>query len=148
MDVREILDQREREKPRYAGLGFSASSAQVLVDIKDKLVRYLSPIDVWSFPGRDLAPNRPISRLELCEKAFSDRHPNGLIVYLPEEWMFDWPDKERMAFWAALAQTFGINSVYVVFSGAPFNTQLISHYFLQTAVPGQQFSLWTSRYGL
>ena len=146
--VRRFLIDRARQSPppRYIGVAFSAARQAELESLKAKLSQLLHPITVWERPGQDGAPDVPISRNEFCTRLFSDPHPNGILVHLPEEWMVGWSNADRRVFWAHLAETFGRNGVFVVFTGTPATLANVENYLQRTETFGPAVHVYTSKY--
>jgi len=146
--VRRFLIDRANQSPppRYIGLAFSAAKQTELEGLKAKLSQLLRPVTVWERPGQDGAPSVPISRNEFCTRLFSDPHPNGILVHLPEEWMVGWSTADRRVFWAHLAETFGRNRVFVVFTGTPATLANVEYYLQRTETFGPAVHVYTSKY--
>lgn len=144
--LKEFFAKRQRSSPRYLGLAFLANSMPGLELLRRKLDQLLAPIDIWDRPGFDGAPQIPISRSDFCHAVFSVERPNGLIVYLPEEWMLGWPDDDRRVFWSNLAQTYARNNVYVVYASTPTNMSHLQNYFHRQALGDSNFAILSSKY--
>lgn len=146
--VRQFLIDRARQSPppRYLSVAFSATKQGELDTLKAKLSQLLRPISVWEKPGQDGAPAVPISRNEFCTRLFSEPHPNGILVYLPEEWMIGWSNADRRVFWTSLAETFGRNRVVVVFTGTPATLANVENYLQRTETFGPAVHVYTSKY--
>jgi hypothetical protein len=145
VDIREILDRHEKETQRYFGIALSNVNPHVLTDIKNQLLQCLSPTELWIAPGEDQAPLVPVSRVQFCIEVFGKPHPNGLIVFMPDQWMFNWTKNDRAVFWAQLAETYGQNRIYVVFGETPSIVQFASTYLTRVTTAAQQVSVWTSK---
>lgn len=146
--VRRFLVDRERQSPppRYTSVAFSATKQVELDTLKAKLSQLLRPVTVWEKPGQDGAPAVPISRNEFCTRLFSEPHPNGILVHLPEEWMVGWSNADRRVFWANFAETFGRNRVVVVFTGTPAALTNVENYLQRTETFGPAVHVYTSKY--
>ena len=146
--VRRFLVNRERQSPppRYTSVAFSATKQVELDTLKAKLSQLLRPVTVWEKPGQDGAPAVPISRNEFCTRLFSEAHPNGILVHLPEEWMVGWSAADRRVFWANFAETFGRNRVVVVFTGTPATLANVENYLQRTETFGPAVHVYTSKY--
>lgn len=144
--LKDFLSKRQRSSPRYLGLAFLASSMSGLELLKRKLHQLLAPVEVWDRPGHNGAPQIPISRSDFCHAIFGVERPDGLIIYLPEEWMLGWPDDDRRVFWSNLAQTFGRNDVYVVYASTPSNMSHLQNYFHRKEIGDSNFSILSSKY--
>jgi hypothetical protein len=147
MDVKDFLRvEFNNFRRRYKGLVFTSNSSNELSSIRQSLLQALSPIDEWIKPGEYHAPLMPISRMDFCEQVFRKNHPDGLLIFLPEEWMFDWTDDDKRVFWRELSQTFGQNKIYVVSNGTTSNIQLINKNFVSTHLEKSNITAWTSKY--
>lgn len=144
--LKEFLTKRQRSLPRYLGVAFLADSMPGLELLRRKLDQLLAPVDIWERPGHNGAPQIPISRSEFCHAVFSVARPNGLIIYLPEEWMLGWPDDDRRVFWSNLAQTYGRNNVYVVYASTPTNMSHLQSYFHRQEIAESNFAILSSKY--
>ena len=146
MDVSDFLKAYEKQDKRYLGIAFSSNSPAQLKKIKEDLLRHLSPIEEWESPGTFSSPEVPVSRLQFCQSAFVNRHPQGLLINLPEEWMFDWSVLDRVAFWNMLSQTYGMNRVYVIFRGTPTSMQAVGNCFEPQDLGKSNVTVWKSKY--
>lgn len=145
-EIKGFLALRKRISPRYLGLAFLANSMPGLELIKRKLTQLLAPVEIWDRPGHNGAPRIPISRNDFCHAIFNAEHPDGLIVYLPEEWMLSWPSDDRRVFWSNLAQTYGRNRVYVVYAGTPSNMSHLQSYFHRKDIGESDIAILSSKY--
>jgi len=146
MDVKLLFESIKIEQCRYRGFAFSSNSSEELKDINDELLKYLAPVEEWSKPGLFTAPNIPISRMSFCDNVFRIKHPNGLLINYPEEWMFNWTELDKGVFWSQLSQTYGLNTIYVTIKGTPLNIKEISKYFKPHKLSDSKISVWTSKY--
>jgi hypothetical protein len=144
--LKKFFNKRQRSIPRYLGVAFLADSMAGLELLRRKLDQLLAPIDIWEHPGQNGAPKIPISRSDFCHAVFSVPHPNGLIIYLPEEWMLGWPDDDRRVFWSNLAQTYGRNNIYVVYASTPTNINHLQNYFHRQEIADPNFAILSSKY--
>jgi len=146
LKIKEFLSLRNRISHRYLGLAFLANSMPGLELLKRKLTQLLTPVEIWDRPGHNGAPLIPISRNNFCHAIFNVKHSNGLIVYLPEEWMLSWPDDDKRVFWSNLAQTYGHNRVYIIYAGTPSNMSHLQSYFHRNDIGESNFSILSSKY--
>ncbi len=147
MDLETFISRYQRSLPRYRGLAFSASSISVISEVRDRLQRYLAPVDLWRMPGDGVSPTRPITKSDFHQEVFDRPHPDGLIICFPEEWMVEWPDPERDLFWCSLSETFGANWIYSLIGETPLGVQHISRHFHRTSLENGAVTAWTSRHG-
>lgn len=145
-ELDELIRARKKANTRYRGLAFSATSQEGLLQLKQKLLQILSPITVWTYLEQGDAAGLRMSRINFCDAAFKERHPDGLLIYLPEDWMVDWPSSEKRVFWSRLSDTYGINDVYVVFAGTPSNIQDVNSYLVPHGLKNLPVSVWSSKY--
>jgi hypothetical protein len=145
-ELKDFLTSRSRSLPRYLGVIFLANSMPGLDLLKRKLMQNLAPVEIWEIPGQNGAPKIPISRYDFSNAVFSCRHPDGLIIYLPEEWMLGWADDDRRVFWSNLAQTYGNNNIYVVYAGTPSNISHLQSYFSRKNIGDSNFAILSSKY--
>ncbi len=146
LELKAFLSARQKKQVRYIGLAFSATSQDGLELLKKSLSRLLAPVEIWEGPGLGNAPQVPVTRDEFSHQIFRKKHNDGLLIFLPEEWMIDWAPSDKQVFWTNLAATFGENHVYVVFAGTPINFNHIQQYFQQHYIGEQSFSILTSSY--
>lgn len=147
MDVRNFLiEEFETNSRRYLGVVFTSNSPQELIKIHQKLQQHLCPVEEWAGPGQFSAPQIPITRLKFCDSVFREKHPDGLIINFPEDWMFDWSDDDKRVFWTELSQTYGINKIFVITAGSPSNIQMISKSFISRQLNNSNITAWTSKY--
>jgi hypothetical protein len=78
-------------------------------------------------------------------QVFHQPHPNGLILFMPEQWMYNWTKNDKAVFWAQLSETYGQNRIYVVFGETPSILQFASQYLTRVNTAAQQISVWTSK---
>ena len=146
MDVREALSLYSKTNVRYRAVIFTDNKIGVLQHLKNKLMQCLSPIRVWGSPEDVGAPPVPISRSDFCRLVLEGNQDDGLILFRPEQWMFDWTEKDASNFWIQLSETYGRNWVYVVTAEALNNLKFISNSFKKTNSDSQAFSVWISKH--
>jgi hypothetical protein len=142
--INQILIEYNAPCIRYRGFAISTYVIEELPQIIDTLKILLPDYTLWEL-GQQEAPQLPIHRIDFVENAF-ETHKAGLIIYLPENWMFDWPKLEQRAFWSALSETYGKHTVIAVFADTFETTPLVEAYFNVKSLSSLSIRLWISKY--
>ncbi|MEK8015340.1 MAG: hypothetical protein VSS75_000625 [Candidatus Parabeggiatoa sp.] len=142
--LNQTLAEHHTPRVRYRGLGISSNAVEDLSLISQTLQTLLPHYTLWEL-GQKEAPELPIHRVDFIEKAF-EMPQTGLIISLPENWMFDWSNLEQRAFWAALSETYGRHTVIAVFADTFENTRLVEPYFKVKSLSSLPLRVWVSKY--
>ena len=144
-ELKEFITLRKQKPSRYLGLAFLSNSMPGLEFLKRKLAQYFPSAEMWDKPGHNGAPRIPVSRIDFCHEIFRKQHPDGLIVYLPEEWMVGWADEEKRVFWSNLAETSGLNKIYIIYASTPSNMVHLQSNFHCKIIGESNFMILTSQ---
>lgn len=144
----QLLAIHEAPKVRYRGLGLSANALEDLLLITQILQTLLPDYALW-VQGQPDAPESPCHRATFIEQAFEIPRSSGLLISLPEEWMFEWSGLEQRAFWSALSETYGRHTVIAIFADTFENTRFVEPYLKAKALSSSlPVRVWTSKYQL
>lgn len=130
---------------RYQGIVITVTSEKDLRLVKGQLEALLLDCDLWSAPGADGAPDIPCSR-----RIFNDyvllRRKRTLLLIAPTEWMLDWPEEDRSAFWSGVADLYGRHEVRVLVVETPAIHRELRIDFKRYRLSGTEVALWLSRH--
>ncbi len=130
---------------RYQGVVITVASEKDLRLVQGQLEALLLDCDLWRAPGADGAPDIPCSR-----RAFNDHVLSGgqrtLLLNGPVEWMLDWSDEDRAAFWSGVADLYGRHEVRVLAVETPALSRELRIVFRRYRLPGIEVALWLSRH--
>lgn len=143
----QLLTIHQAPKVRYRGLGLSANALEDLLLITQILQTLLPDYTLW-VQGQPDAPELPCHRATFIEQAFEMPQSSGLIISLPEEWMFEWSRLDQRAFWSALSETYGRHAVIAVFADTFENTRFVEPYLNVKPLSSLPVRVWTSKYQL
>jgi hypothetical protein len=101
--------------------------------------------DLWRAPGADGAPDIPCSRRAFNDQVLS-RRQRTLLVVAPTEWMLDWPEEDRSAFWSGVADLYGRHAVRVLAVETPELSRHLRIGFMRYRLSGTEVGLWLSRH--
>jgi hypothetical protein len=130
---------------RYQGVIITAASEKDLRVVQAQLEALLLDGDLWSTPGADGAPDIPCSRRTFNDQVLSRRRRTLLLV-APTEWMLDWPEEDRSAFWSGVADLYGRHAVRVLAVETPELNRHLRVGFRQYRLPGTDIGVWLSRH--
>ncbi|RKZ92551.1 MAG: hypothetical protein DRR19_03875 [Candidatus Parabeggiatoa sp. nov. 1] len=140
----QLLAAHNAPNVRYRGLGLSANAPADLAIMTETLQTLLPEYTLWEL-GQNGVPELPCHRAVFLEQAF-EVFKRGLIIYLPEEWMYEWSTLDKRAFWAALSETYGRHTVIAVFADTFDNTRLVEPYLNVKPLSSLPVRVWVSKY--
>jgi hypothetical protein len=140
----QLLTAHNAPNVRYRGLGLSANAPEDLALITETLQTLLPDYILWEL-GQNCAPELPCHRAAFIEQAF-EVFQRGLIISLPEEWMYEWSNLDKRAFWAAISETYGRHAVIAVFADTFDNTRLVEPYLNAKPLSSLPVRVWVSKY--
>ena len=140
----QLLTIHKAPNVRYRGLGLSANAPEDLLLITQILQTLLPDYTLWA-QGQPDTPKLPCHRATFIEQAF-ENYKSGLIISLPEEWMFEWSNLDQRAFWSAFSETYGRHTVIAVFADTFENTRFVEPYFNVKPLSSLPVRVWTSKY--
>jgi hypothetical protein len=130
---------------RYQGVVITAASEKDLRLVRGQLEALMLDCDLWSAPGADGAPDIPCSRRAFNDQVLS-RRQRTLLVVAPTEWMLDWPEEDRSAFWSGVADLYGRHAVRVLAVETPELSRHLRIGFMRYRLSGTEVGLWLSRH--
>jgi len=142
--LNQTLAEHDAPNVRYRGLAISTHVVEALSLITQTLQILLPRYTLWEL-GQNEAPALPIHRADFIEKAF-EMPQTGLIISLPENWMFEWSNLDQRAFWAALSETYGRHTIIAVFADTFENTSQVEPYFNVKSLSSLPLRVWISKY--
>ena len=150
MDRRQLNSALERffdayRGARYQGVVITVASERDLRLVQGQLEALLLDCDLWSVPGADGAPDIPCSRRAFNEQVLS-RRQRTLLLIAPAEWMLDWPEEDRSAFWSGVADLYGRHAVRVLAVETPALSRDLRVGFRRYRLSGTEVAMWLSRH--
>ena len=130
---------------RYQGVALTVPSQADLALVQAQLAAVLPDCDLWTTPGRNGAPDIPCTRRSFNDSVLSLR-PRPLVVAQVPEWMIDWSDGDRGAFWSALAELYGRHPVRTLDVETPDLGRHLRVGFQRHRLIATEVDVWLSRH--
>ena len=130
---------------RYRGLAFAAKEELMLSTVRDIVVRNFEPVELWLSPGKGNAPEVPCLPITFNERVFGGEHREPLVIYRPEDWMYDWPFLEKKAFWSQLAMAYGMHDVIAITADVLETVRSMDLYLEPTPIGAFPVRVWTPK---
>jgi hypothetical protein len=130
---------------RYQGVALTVPSQADLGLVQAQLAAVLLDCDLWTTPGRDGSPDIPCTRRAFNSCVLSLRSRTLVVAQVPE-WMIDWSDEDRGAFWSALADLYGRHAVRTLDVETPDLGRHLRVGFQRYRLTATDVRIWLSRH--
>jgi hypothetical protein len=130
---------------RYQGVALTVPSQANLVLLQAQVAAVLPDCDLWTTPGRNGAPEIPCTRRAFNNSVLSLRARPLVVAQVPE-WMIDWSDGDRGAFWSALADLYGRHAVRTLDVETPGLVRHLRVGFQRYRLVATEVGIWLSRH--